>query len=145
MLVLRQNFCFNVHNKQPSVRERRVMKYFETARGRLFVRTSAIINLCRFSKCSNYNRFRITNLDLSICSVEFVRLKRATTNEDRQEGHPSADYVHDNSVTLPHRSKRPNARHHPRPRSTCMRGSVMGRRVHAVVRRRALSNASYFR
>src|ERR687883_383013 len=27
-----------------------------------------------------------------------------------------------------------NARHHPRPRSTCMRGSVMGRRVHDVVR-----------
>jgi hypothetical protein len=27
-----------------------------------------------------------------------------------------------------------NARHHPRPHSMCMRGSVMGRRVHAVVR-----------
>jgi len=26
-----------------------------------------------------------------------------------------------------------NARHHPRPYSTIMKGSVMGRRVHAVV------------
>src|SRR5215213_1928282 len=28
----------------------------------------------------------------------------------------------------------PNARHHPRPYSTYMRGMLMGRRVHAVVR-----------
>src|SRR2546422_2296342 len=28
----------------------------------------------------------------------------------------------------------PNARHHPRPHSTIMKGSVEGRRVHAVVR-----------
>jgi len=30
----------------------------------------------------------------------------------------------------------PNARHHPRPNSMNMRGSVAGRRVHAVVGRR---------
>ena len=42
-----------------------------------------------------------------------------------------------------------NARHHPRPCTTCMRGSVMGRRVHAVVRlrppspRRAASPGPY--
>jgi hypothetical protein len=30
-------------------------------------------------------------------------------------------------------AERPNARHHPRPNSTYMRGNVMGRRVHAVV------------
>jgi hypothetical protein len=29
--------------------------------------------------------------------------------------------------------KQHNARHHPRPSATYMRGSVMGRRVHAVV------------
>src|SRR5918993_5423840 len=28
----------------------------------------------------------------------------------------------------------PNARHHPRPHSTCIRGGVVGRRVRAVVR-----------
>src|SRR2546423_527801 len=33
--------------------------------------------------------------------------------------------------------KCPNARHHPRPRSTCMRDFVAGRRVQTVVRWRA--------
>jgi hypothetical protein len=32
--------------------------------------------------------------------------------------------------------KVPNARHHPRPNATYMRGTVMGRRVQAVVGRR---------
>jgi hypothetical protein len=32
-------------------------------------------------------------------------------------------------------ARRDNAGHHPRPNSTCMRGSVEGRRVHAVVGR----------
>ncbi len=33
-----------------------------------------------------------------------------------------------------------NARHHPRPYSTFMRGTLMGRRVHAVVRLRLYTN-----
>ena len=36
----------------------------------------------------------------------------------------------------------PNARHHPRPCSRFMRGTLMGRRVHAVVRPRRLRTIS---
>ncbi len=37
--------------------------------------------------------------------------------------------------------KPPNARHHPRPRATYMRGALKGRRVHAVVRLRACEHS----
>jgi hypothetical protein len=40
------------------------------------------------------------------------------------------------------RDKPPNARHHPRPHATLMKGKLRGRRVHAVVRCRRRGNYS---